>query len=222
MIIKKQKNNEEKPVCAVYISAIPQKLQIQPVVPKKREKEIRLAKSEKVKREKFWAWKTLAYALFEKFHCPIAKLRLKKTRSGKWVSKRGYFSISHSNGVVAVALSNFEVGVDIEGIDPFMKKIAEEKDFLRLKDKILAQGERIEGREELLSAWTKKESLYKKNGTGGFVPRKILPKEVSVFEVEIDGKRYCISLAGEGRKDLKFLYYDGEEERALIAIQKEK
>lgn len=80
--------------------------------------------------------------------------------NGKWIESSGKvkFSLTHSNNIVAVAIADNNVGIDVE---MFSEKI------LMLKDKFLVP----ENENELVylaRKWTEKESSFKKGGMGNF------------------------------------------------------
>ena len=74
-----------------------------------------------------------------------------------------YFNLSHSKNVVACAVANREVGVDIQNILPISEKVAK---------KVLTSSEYTEYRNSLqpdeyfCKIWTIKESNLKKTGKG--------------------------------------------------------
>ena len=78
---------------------------------------------------------------------------------GKPLSKTKFFNISHSKGIVALATTNKDVGLDIEVIRPIDKKL---KDFVSSKE----EKKRIHDDESFLMVWTNKESLLKCLGQG--------------------------------------------------------
>lgn len=155
----------------VYTATIPEKCNITDVLPEERNAEIKSTNNKKVKAEKFYAWKLLEYAVFDAFGFLIDKLNFTKTVSGKWVCDKFYFSISHSNNLVAVSLSKTPVGIDV---DKFEKP---KKDITR----IFSASERIEFDklideqkwQYLITSWVMKESVYKMKGEGAFLPSKI-------------------------------------------------
>lgn len=94
---------------------------------------------------------------------------VKSTPSGKPFCKDYYFSISHSNEFVVVALSNTNVGVDIERID-------ESRNLNNLKRIILHENEKhskVESIDDLLLLWVKKEAKFKFDDGKVFVASKI-------------------------------------------------
>jgi len=78
---------------------------------------------------------------------------------GKPLSKSKFFNISHSKGIVGLATTNNEVGLDIEVIRPVDKKL---KDFVSNKD----EKKYIKNDENFFEIWTNKESLLKCIGSG--------------------------------------------------------
>ena len=91
---------------------------------------------------------------------------VEKNSNGKPLSPNYYFSISHSCGFVAVALSNKNVGIDIEKID-------EKRNLENLRKIVLHKNENISSIEDLIKLWTKKEAKFKFDGEKVFVPSKI-------------------------------------------------
>lgn len=79
---------------------------------------------------------------------------------GKPLSDKVFFNISHSHGVVVLALNDkYHVGVDIE----LEKEVKEEiKSYISNNEEY----QYIKTSEDFLSIWTSKESLVKANGTG--------------------------------------------------------
>lgn len=78
-----------------------------------RDEEICSALNEKVKRQKFFAWKLLQKGLNKLGFNPL-DIEFFKSGNGKWTSNKVNFSISHSEKAVVVAISDLPVGVDVE------------------------------------------------------------------------------------------------------------
>lgn len=78
-----------------------------------------------------------------------------------------HFNISHSNKKLAIAISKFEIGIDIEYVDP-------EFDFYEIINLVLSRSEllTLKGllshvqRKQFFLYWTQKEALLKAIGTG--------------------------------------------------------
>ena len=183
----------------VYWAKIPSEMGQNVLFPPERQKEIIACGNEKVRRQKYYAWKLLEYALRESLGCEIGDLEFFKGNNGKWTSSSCYFSLSHSHSAVAVAVSDYPIGVDVE------KLVPEKAEFLQ---RVLTEQERAEFAllvgeksrlEYLFESWTKKESVFKKAGDGSFRPTKIAVDKnfVTTKKVLIDGEEYALSMAAE-------------------------
>ena len=149
----------------VYFSVIPDIDCYGEVYPSEKNEEILSVNNQRVKAEKYWAWKTLEYALFRTFGYKIANLDISKQNNGKWICKDCCFSISHSNGVVAVALSKEEIGIDIESVENIANKFCDKDVFEKfLKRTLNKKDTKPKGFLEFTKLWTKKESIYKAQG----------------------------------------------------------
>lgn len=197
----------ERIIVDVYLTKIPDEIGKEMLFPIERQNEVLACGNEKVRRQKYYAWKLLKYALRESFGYEMERLSFCKEKNGKWTSPSCYFSISHSHDAVAVAVGNAPIGVDLE-------KIASEKaEFLQ---KTLTEQERAEFAliaceqdcvKYLFESWTKKESIFKKVGDGAFRPSKIaVDKGVVTKSVTIDGERYVLSLAAENVAAARYFF----------------
>ena len=97
--------------------------------PKERQAQIENTKNKKLKLQRYFSWKLLEKALHNSFGISIEKCNFTLSDTGKWECDSFYFSISHTKGLVAVAISNRPVGLDLE----------ERQVPLKLKDKILTK-----------------------------------------------------------------------------------
>ena len=194
------------PVLDVYIAPLPEG-EIGEAYPKERAKEIENCQNERVKREKYFVWKLLEYALERSFGKKMKKLSFSKTKNGKWKTDCGMeFSLSHSEGALCVALSRKPVGVDIEPIAlPKTEKIL---------DKIFTQSELTvynalhtdEEKAEYFSyKWTEKEAAFKSLDLPAFLPALSHLGEVKTLSqtVCVQGKLYALSIAGESADKIK-------------------
>lgn len=173
---RKRWNN--RPILDVYFSKINGGTDIKPVFPPERDREIADCKNEKLKICKYADWVLLDKALSASFHLDISSLEFEKTKHGKWLADKVFFSLSHSGDFVCAAVSNMPVGVDIESEDAFKAKWSDNA------DKLYALAQKVFTRAEFKSAatltardfirkWTLKEAIFKRNGKGGYRPRKI-------------------------------------------------
>lgn len=183
-------------VLNVYTASVVNNGKIKAVVPKERETEIRNCTNKDVKREKYYVWKLLEYAFMHTFNKKLKKLGLRKTYCGKWVCDGYEFSLSHSSGAVAVAVSDVSVGVDIER----KRQIRE-----GLADKILTNSEKEEygvvseeqRNEWLMRKWTQKESVFKTLNLKACPISAINTDGVKTLEVKVGDADYYLSVCSE-------------------------
>ncbi len=96
-----------------------------------------------------------------------------------------YFNLSHSHGYVACAVSDNEVGIDIEAIREFNIKIAE-RCFHKKEYEYLKQFSGKEQEEKFCRIWTMKESYLKFTGQGISIPLAsfcVSPPDLRIEEV---------------------------------------
>ena len=104
-----------------------------------------------------------------------------------------YFNLSHSEEYVICAISNYEIGCDIEKIDSGGEKIAKrffhEKEF----DRIASSENEAEKLELFYELWTLKESFIKVTGQGLHLPLSsfqiIIGDEITI-EQAFNNKEY--------------------------------
>ena len=194
-------------VLDVYVAPIPQNARIEKVYPETRYEEIRSCASEKVRIQKYLVWKLLESAVADSFGLNFNSLEFKKDKSGKWSCGKVEFSLSHSANAVAVAVSDKEVGVDIE----LVRNIPYEK----LAQKILTQSERAvfaaleESEREgyILERWTRKESLYKRSVICAFSQADVDGQAFLTRNIEIQGEKYVLSVCAEAVKNFRLINY---------------
>ncbi len=186
--------------CYIYVRQLPFDCDKNIYCNKKRE-DIEKTTDYKLKEQKFYAYKLLEFAICK--HCNIDSrhLSLEKLASGKWVNKYCNFSISHSLNAVCVALSNINIGVDIEEYNP--------ERYIKLKDKILCDAEKplIQSGENLgeylNQLWTKKEAVFKCKNDSVFIPNKIEAGKYFTYTKKITLDRdYYLSIAAEEKLDI--------------------
>lgn len=174
------------PIADLYIAAIPDTEPTSPLSSPEREAEIASVGNEKVRREKYYVFKLLEYALERSFGAKPGSINLHKNENGKWVCDSYELSLSHSHGMLAVAVSRAPIGVDIEAISaPRSEKMAErimtEEElsvFSSLDDK--------EKEAELISTWCRKEAIFKSLNEPAFYPSKIDTKAYKTVTRTLD------------------------------------
>jgi phosphopantetheine--protein transferase-like protein len=184
------------PVLNVYVAQIPKNGNLSSLIPKERNDEVISCKNDEVKREKYYVWKLLEYALERTFGKKMKKLTFAKTDYGKWTCDNYEFSLSHSCGTVAVAVSRKNVGVDIEEIKELKIDISE---------KILSQTEMVEygtidqseKNDWLLKKWTQKESVFKTLSTSAYSIKDINTDRVKTMRLKVGEKEYFLSVCSK-------------------------
>ncbi len=181
------------PVLSVYTACIPTDAKLGNLFPKERDLEVRSCANEEVRKEKYYVWKLLEHALYHTFGKKMEKLVFSKTSNGKWGCDGFEFSLSHSNGAVAVAVSRREVGVDIErkreimnGISSKMLSKREMEEYNRVLDN--------EKNDWLLQKWTQKESVFKRTAVKGLAIKDLEIKDVRTLDVKVGGGEYYLSV----------------------------
>ena len=185
------------PIVDVYLAAMPLDAPIGDVECKARREEINSVSNERVKREKYFVWKLLCYALERSFGMRGKKLELKKESYGGWSAGDIYVSLSHSNGALAVAVSRAPVGVDIEHVhSPRSERIAEHI----MSAAELAEYERTpaeEKEERLVEIWTAKEAIFKSKMIASFIPNQndTLSETFKTSRITFGDTKYAWSVA---------------------------
>ena len=197
------------PLLAAYVACVPEDLRVGSVASPARMAEIARTKVEKHRRQRYCVWRLLEYAAEHSLGIPKEQIRFEKTASGAWRAEGFCFSLSHTDGAVAVALSHAPVGIDIE---PLTTAI-EEKLALR----IMTESERATftalPKEErgafALTAWCKKEALFKLSGGESFSPKRTESADTRADTVcvTVGGKPLLLAIASDSLPDLR-LYTD--------------
>lgn len=187
------------PIVDVYVAEIPENTKLTALYPPERNREIEACSSEKVKREKYYVWKLLEYALERTFGYKMKKQTFTKTAFGKWQCASCSFSLSHSKNAVAVALSRTPVGVDIQCYEPEKIRAVAQK-FLNDAEKTAYEAQSEEEKTDfLLRTWTQKESLFKTFDTAGckMVSIDTTAAKTWTKKIEVKKEPYFLCVASE-------------------------
>lgn len=206
----------DRPILDVYISKVPENVKLTPLFPPERQNELDKVTNTSVKNEKYWAWKTLEYALLRTFGFTMEAAAPVLEKTGKWTSKRCYFSFSHSNSLVAVAVSNNIVGIDIEDTENFNERILRNNEttdaflskiFSDKELKALTGSVNISQTDFCVKAWTQKEAAFKyQNKNNVFLPKKItLNSENLITKLDkYEDTEYCLSVCCKNKENLRY------------------
>ena len=194
---------------AVFVSCIPETNIFEPLYPEARQAEIDKCSNEKVQREKYFVWKLLEAAIKQVLGERIENIHFEKRSDGKWVADKLCFSLSHSDRVVAVALSDRSVGVDIEALrqhrDGLERRILTERETAELSEQ-----DARSAWEYIIRRWTLKESIFKAGDKRIFEPTKIETAEYNVKTevLEFFEKKYILSFCAHDAQSVKVEIYD--------------
>lgn len=180
-----------------YICEIPSEYMPCEVFPSERNNEIIKTKNEKQKAEKYFAWRLLEYAISRLLDKSIEEISFKKGDSGKWSADGFDFSLSHSNGVVAVAISAHRVGIDIEEVSIPKSKSFASRILTDVETDELSALDDVEREEYLIKKWTQKEAIFKSRNLSVFSPKKTTKENGEYLKtelLELGGKRYFCSV----------------------------
>lgn len=202
----------EESVLAVYVSKIPERVVFNKVIPEERNREVEKNRNSAVKKEKYWAWKLLEAGIEHSLGIKFSDVEFEKDENGKWTCPDCYFSITHSSGVVAVAISDKPVGIDIENASRFFAKYEKQKSVVTLLKYMLAEGESGKTAKDALDFWVKKESAFKMQSEKLFSPQKINTNDYNfkTFELDFSEEQFYMALCTENPLRCEMLMYDGK------------
>ena len=185
------------PVVDVYFAELPENEPIAEVECRERMEEIESVSNERVKREKYFVWKLLCYALERSFGMRGEKLKFTKESTGAWSVAEAKISLSHSRSALAVAVSRADVGVDIELVKAPKSERFAEHILTRGEANMLNSTPECERDERLIEIWTAKEAVFKSLGKASFIPKKIdtLTESFKTQRITIGGEDYVWSVA---------------------------
>ncbi|MBQ8850026.1 MAG: 4'-phosphopantetheinyl transferase superfamily protein [Clostridia bacterium] len=183
---------------AVYVALIPEDVEPSFVFPPERQAEIDRCSNPRVRQEKYFVWKLLEHALRDHFDIDVTDMSFSKNENGKWVSDTCFFSLSHSDRVAAVAVSQTNVGVDVEAVrryrDGIEERILSESEKLPLPSMDTAEAEAY-----IIEKWSQKESIFKTLDKKVFEPTRLNTADhpVRSYFFELSGRRYALSVCAQ-------------------------
>lgn len=203
-----------RPVLDVYLARIDTDEPIAPVFPPLRYEEISACANAKLKASKYADWRLLSSAVENSFRLDFNSIAFTKTKRGKWLADKLFFSLSHSGDFVAVAVSNLPVGVDIEFEPAFSSRweTGDEK-LSALAKKVYTKSELREADtvtpQDFIKKWTVKEAVFKRNGKGKYRPRRISSsdKNSAAFKLCNEGLP-TVAVSGEHLRRVRFYLFE--------------
>ena len=180
----------------VYVASTPSSPMSAPLLSAERASYVTSARCESVQRERYFVWRLLEFALRDSLGLDPSRVEFRRSRQGGFEADGFYFSLSHTDGALAVAVSREPCGVDIELLRsvPNGKRIAEraftEEQLRRLRE---CREEEAEA-QVFFELWTAHEAEFKRasmarddnHGDGITVSRII----------DIGGRKYALSAVG--------------------------
>ena len=132
----------------------------------------------------YLAWCYLKEIVSKEYNLDIDKLNLFYNEFGKPMFKEFCFNISHSENIIAIAISQKEIGVDIQ--------------LIKKDTSLLAKKMNIENNnEEVIKRFSAIEAYYKKIGTG--INYSSLKEIKNCYQkvITINDKQYVLSVDSE-------------------------
>ena len=159
----------------IYIAKMPSFMPDEIICPPKRKSEIDAAAREQRKKELYYGWKLLEYGAMDAFGISPAKGDGGHREDGSVCFDGLFCSLSHSGNLIAAALSQQNVGVDVERFARGSSVRKAAGHFLTETEKAGAppETEEEEFQNWLIRRWTEKESVFKRDGGTYFDPRMI-------------------------------------------------
>lgn len=148
----------------LYISNVISNINLDNINIEERKEEIINTTNLDLRRQKYTSFLLLEKISERQFN---KKIEFYKSNN-KWLCKDFYFSISHKDNYVCVAISNSPVGVDIEKIDIKFSNLFEK--ILTLNEISKIKKDEIE---KITKAWTIKEAVFKASSNKLFLYDKI-------------------------------------------------
>ncbi|MCR4671075.1 MAG: lecithin retinol acyltransferase family protein [Saccharofermentans sp.] len=216
MFGKKESSQEESvrsffrnmPLIDVYVAPTPYRTASGDIRPAERQVQIENVSNPQVRENMISDWNLLTYGIDRSLGFNMDKVSPKRDENGIWQSDKCFFSLSHAEGAVAVAVSKSACGIDIEPADRKVDPMIERK--------ILTDTEREEydklpeeKKEEYLKrVWTRKESIFKSTYSKSFRPEKTESSAAGCItsKVEVNGAQYIVSVNTATPKKIRYYF----------------
>ena len=183
-----------------FYIASPANSTVFPVYPAARQAQLDSTQSENARLQRYGVWKLLEYAVEHSLGLPLQSLTL-ECHGGKWGCKECFFSLSHCDGAVAVAVSDGPVGVDIEPVSRMLSPGIARKILTETEFSVYQQAENPQS--YLLERWCVRESLFKGGFDGMFQPRQGASVPYLSGLLTVDGRDFQYAVATPHPEDIK-------------------
>ena len=195
-------NSKLNTAVMVYVSTFDSDQACGEVKPASRNEAIQRSTDRLAKQQRYCVWKLLDYALHDCYGKGVGEMDLYLDDNGRWNCRNGVdFSLAHSNNVVAVAIFNHAVGLDLEAVSRFARHVDNDVFVQRVltdgEQRLLRNVSREHKTELLAKLWTQKESIFKLESRSAFVPNRIdtTTQSATCQLLTINGELYALSVA---------------------------
>ena len=177
------------------------------VFPPERQAQIDSVKNENLRRQRYFVWKLLEHGIKQSLGLDFQEINFSLDKSGKWSCDKCFFSLSHTENAVAVAISSKPVGVDIECCDRIISEKVSKKILIPSELDEFARIPKIEQSQYLLQKWTAKECLFKVQNHKYFKPELLnCENRVITNQISLNNKTYFYSVTAEKGDVLRINY----------------
>ena len=185
-------------------------------LPPERLDEVNACTDPELRRSRLADWALLRIASKHCFSIDPDSLQFKKDKNGAWTCDRFFFSFSHADGSVCVAVSNAPVGVDMETVTGIERRF-DGSALQKLRKHAFSAEEQKhwpEGAEGFIACWTRKEAMFKCSGKKTFRPEKYDSLTMQGVTCEIkEENRPVLSVCGQNAASPHIYLTDGKQFR---------
>lgn len=175
----------------LYIAAMPDS-KLSSVFPPERQAQLDATVSEPHRRQRYYVWKLLEYALFQFLGLTMEQVHFSLDSSGRWSCRECFFSLTHSKNAVAVAISHHPIGVDLERLDRPVHPGLPGKILTGRQLKEYSALDEDKKTPYLLEKWCIRESLFKyREAMQGADTKKEM---THIGSASIAGQDYCYAV----------------------------
>ena len=193
------------PVVDVYVAEMPGDAKMPPLSCTLRQEDVERVSSPELRRQKYFVWKLLEYALERSFGFKNRDLTFRK-EGDRFVCDRAYFSLSHDGDALAVAVSRAPVGVDVQRIAHRHTDSLAERTLNGEELAFYTQLSEDEKTHFFYRTWSSKEALFKAAQKDVFIPKEqnTFRENVKNYETSIGGQTFYLSVATQTPDRIRF------------------